>query len=209
MCPVTVYLADAAPLRPGLPWKPFTIPGSGPPVELVRLEVDPADGASTSLVRFPPGWHRPGTGHYACGEEFIVLEGGLTVSGVDYGPGDRGWIPPAVTRRDSRSEAGALALAWFSGSPAWTEGEGDAPPEPSGERTPLLTVPVPDGGLPLWSGSTGETRLYDRAPASFASAARVLWPAAAGGPRWTALGPGEPVPSGRSGRAFVRIKYSH
>ncbi|MEU4821964.1 hypothetical protein AB0H37_08850 [Actinomadura sp. NPDC023710] len=209
MCLVTVYLADVAPLRPDLPWKPLTIPGSGPPVELVRLEIDPADGSSTSLVRFPPGWRRPGAGHYLCGEEFVVLEGRLTVSGVAYGPGERGWIRSAVTRRDSRSEAGALALAWFSGVPAWVDGDTGTPPEPSGGRTRLLTVPVPDAGLLLRSGSAGETRLYEQAPASFAAAARVLWPAGPGGPRWTALRPGEPVPSGRTGRAFVRIGHSH
>lgn len=214
---MTLYFDDVDPFGAGLPWTPFTIPGSDPPVELVRLEVDRADGSSTSLVRFPPGWSRPEAGHYVCGEEFVVLAGGLTVSGVAYGPGDRGWIPDGGTRSGSRSAGGALAVAWFSGVPAWVAGEGGGP---SGERTPLLTVPVPAGGLPLRSGSSGESRLYERCPGSFASAARVLWPDGPHepdhpdgpdgphGPRWAAYGPGDPVPSGRRGRAFVRFSYS-
>ncbi|MFI0353377.1 hypothetical protein [Actinomadura sp. 9N407] len=205
---MTLYLDDVDPAGPGLPWKPFTIPGSTPAVDLMRLEADPADGASTLLVRFPPGWNRPGPGHYLSGEEFVVLEGALTVSGVLYGPGDRGWVPAGATRRDSGTETGALALAWFSGAPAYVEGEAAEPSGRTAERTPLLTVPIPDGGLPLRSGDTGETRLYERAPASFAAAARVLWPDGTDGPRWTAFGPGDPVPAGRAGRAFVHLRYS-
>ncbi|QKW36787.1 hypothetical protein HUT06_24455 [Actinomadura sp. NAK00032] len=197
-----LHLTDVDPARPGLPWKAFTIPGSNEPVRLLRLEVD-ADGSSTSLVRFPPGWRRPGPGRYACGEEFVVLGGALTVSGVAYGPGDRGWIAPGATRRASVSSGGALALAWFSGVPAWTEGEG-APADPSGGRVPLLSVPVPEAGLVLRTGGDREARLYERAPARFGPAVRVLWPAGADGPRWTAFGPGEPLPAGRRGRIFVR-----
>lgn len=199
-----LHLADVDPARPGLPWKAFTIPGSNEPVGLLRLEVDPADGSSTSLVRFPPGWLRPGPGHYACGEEFVVLDGALTVSGVAYERGDRGWIAPGVTRRASVSGGGALALAWFSGVPAWTEGEGAAPADPSGGRVPLLSVPVPEAGLPLRTGGDREARLYERAPARFGSPVRVLWPAGADGPRWAAFGPGEPLPAGRPGRILVR-----
>ncbi|MEU8343313.1 hypothetical protein AB0C74_16585 [Spirillospora sp. NPDC048832] len=202
---VPLYLAAADPADPGLPWKPFTIPGSNEPVLLLRLEVDPADGSSTSLVRFPPGWSRPGLGRYACGEEFVVLDGELTVSGVVYGRGDRGWIAPGTTRRASASPEGALALAWFFGVPAWTDGEGAAPADPSGGRVPLLSVPVPEAGLPLRTGvGEREARLYERAPASFGTAVRVLWPEGAGGPRWAAFGPGEPLPAGRRGRIFVR-----
>lgn len=197
---MTLYLDDVDPLADGLAWRPFTIPGSGPPVELVRLEVDRADGSSSSMVRFPAGWSRPAAGHYVCGEEFVVLDGELTVSGVVYGPGDRGWIPAGGTRAGSRTATGVLALAWFDGIPTWVEGEGDAA---SGERTPLLTVPVPDGGLRL---RADEAWLYERVPASFAPAARVLW---LDEPRWAAFGPGEPIPSGRPGRTFVHLKYSN
>ncbi|TDD35610.1 hypothetical protein E1287_13245 [Actinomadura sp. KC06] len=201
-----LYLDDVQPLGGGSPWRTFTIPGSAPPVALVRLEVDRGDGSSTSLVRFPAGWTRPGAGYYGCDEEFVVLDGELEVSGVGYGPGDRGWIPARGTRTDSRTSTGVTALAWFSGVPDWFDGAGGAP---GAVRTPLLTVPIPDGGLPLRSGRSEETRGYERVPASFGSAARVLWLAAPHGPRWTALGPGDPVPPGRTGRAFVHLRYSN
>ncbi|WP_395105363.1 cupin domain-containing protein [Actinomadura sp. SCN-SB] len=195
---MSLYFTDVDPAAAELPWRSFTIPSSAPPVRLLRLEVDRSDGSSTSLVRFPPGWSRPDAGHYLVGEEFVVLEGGLTVSGVEYGPGDHGWIPAGATRHGSRTETGALALAWFSGVPDWVDAPGSAP---TGEVTPLLTVPIPEGGLPLRSGESSRTRLYERVPAAFTSPARVLF---LDGPRWSAYGPGEPV-ARRPGRAVVHL----
>lgn len=100
-------------------WLDTTIPGSTPPVSLLRLHLDDATKASVSLVRFPVGWSRPGVGHYTVGEEFVVLRGGLVVSGVTHRPGDVVYLPAGTARHDSSSAAGALALAWFSGPPSW------------------------------------------------------------------------------------------
>ncbi|GGT16926.1 hypothetical protein ACFFV7_41340 [Nonomuraea spiralis] len=106
-----------------LPWRPFTIPRSSPPVVLAPLHGDPAGGSFLVLVRFPAGWGRPVAGHYSCDEEFVVLEGELTVSGILFGAGDRGWFPAGRERTDSRSDGGALALAWFSGPAHWVAAE--------------------------------------------------------------------------------------
>ncbi|WP_329519458.1 cupin domain-containing protein [Spirillospora sp. NBC_01491] len=207
---MTLRTADADPRGADLPWVPFTIPGSDPAVGMVRLEVDPADGSSTSLVRFPPGWTRPVAGHYACDEEFVVLEGELIVSGTAYRPGDRALIPRGTVRIDSNSRSGALALAWFAGIPRWVEGPADYVPAPS-ERTPLRSVRIPAGGLPLRTGTASETRLYATAPTTFgrtaapAPAARALW---LDGPHWTASAPGEPLPD-RPGRVFLHLRYSN
>lgn len=105
-----------------LPWRLVAIGGASTDVELARLHVDPTTRASSSLVRFPAGWTRPGTGHYPCAEELLVLDGAIRVSGVDYNAGDYGYLPPYVTRSASGSAAGCLAVAWFSGAPAWIVG---------------------------------------------------------------------------------------
>ncbi|NVI92765.1 cupin domain-containing protein [Actinomadura sp. BRA 177] len=107
-----------------LEWHPYTIPGSAPQVELARLRANRETGSFLALVRFPAGWARPGSGHYRCGEEFTVLEGELQVSGVTYRAGDAAWIPAGRERHDSRSDAGAMALAWFSGPAEWVPAPG-------------------------------------------------------------------------------------
>jgi quercetin dioxygenase-like cupin family protein len=108
-------------------WLDIPIPGSSPAVRLHRLHVDPETGASVSLVRFPAGWSRPVIGFYAAAEEFVVLEGEIRV-GRSYRAGDYAYLPPRTIRAASASESGALALAWFSAPPAWTEGEPPTPP---------------------------------------------------------------------------------
>ena len=108
-------------------WLEVTIPASDRPVDLHRLHADPESQASVSLVRFPPGWSRPGAGHYTAAEEFLVVEGSITV-GDDYVAGDYAFIPPRTLRSDSRSAEGALVLAWFSALPTWVPGAAEVPP---------------------------------------------------------------------------------
>ena len=100
-----------------LRWRTFPIPGSTPDVELARLHVEP-DKAFTTVVRFPAGWSRPGTGWYDHIEEVLFLDGSFEMSGITYGAGDYGWFPAGYSREGS-SSTGALALAWFSGPNDW------------------------------------------------------------------------------------------
>lgn len=106
-------------------WFELVIPDATPAVRLLRLHVDPRTRASVALVAFPPGWSRPGAGHYVAGEEFVVLTGSLAVSGHEHRAGSWAWIPPCATRSDSHSQRGALALAWFSGPVLWRGAVGD------------------------------------------------------------------------------------
>ena len=76
-------------------------------------------GAFWALVRFPAGWSRPATGHYRVDEDFWILEGELEMSGITYGPEQGALIPAGTPRSQSRSEAGALAVARFDGPAAW------------------------------------------------------------------------------------------
>ena len=133
-------------LNAELEWATVPIPGSEPPVRLHRLHLDPASKASLSLVEFPPGWRRPGTGHYLCAEEFVLLAGSLTVSGVVHEVGDHVYLPARWPRVDSITEQGCRALAWFSAPPTWQVGEGPGPDEPARSGPPRLDEPGVDPG---------------------------------------------------------------
>ncbi|MCF2531515.1 cupin domain-containing protein [Yinghuangia soli] len=146
-----VELADAHPAA-----QPYTMPGSTAPVSMARLALDPDTGASLSLVRFPKGWRRPERGHYGVGEEFLVVEGELHVSGTRHVAGDLAWIPAGALRHGSGTDGGALAVAWFSGPVRWTASDDDVPTGPS-TRTNVRTVAVPPrDGLVLRGGRPGE-----------------------------------------------------
>ncbi len=100
----------------------FDMPGSTPAVAMQRLEA--GEGWSRSVVEFPPGFSRPGAGWYAADEEFFLLSGDLVVSGISYGPGDYAYLPAGYVRSATSSQDGALAIAWFSAPPAWTDSDG-------------------------------------------------------------------------------------
>ncbi|GAA0949568.1 hypothetical protein [Actinocorallia libanotica] len=130
---------------PGGAWAEVAMPASSSPVRLIRLHADAATGASVSLVGFPPGWTRPGTGHYLCAEEFAVLRGRISVSGTAYPAGACARLPALATRTASAVGAdGCLAVAWFSGPPRWrdgiADGVADGAPAAAGEPEPAGSV---------------------------------------------------------------------
>ena len=108
-----------------LEWTYAPMPGGNAAVSLAQLP-DPGDHAFRAFVRFPAGWERPGTGHYAVAEEFVVLEGSLAINGHTWESGGYAWIPAYHARTESRSLAGCLAFAWFGGPPRWVPGATDA-----------------------------------------------------------------------------------
>ncbi|WP_433444138.1 hypothetical protein [Nonomuraea sp. CA-141351] len=132
-----VDLLDAEPAA-----RDFLIPGSNLPVRQAPLE------GSAWLVRFPPGWARTERGHYLAGEEFVLLEGELCVSGITYRAGHHGWLPAGALRHSSAAPGGALAFTSFDGEDTWVRSDLDEPDGPT-LRTPLETVVIPEGGLPL------------------------------------------------------------
>lgn len=97
------------------------MPGSSGPVQLARLP-DLGDGVFRAFVRFPQGWSRAATGHYAASEEVFVLDGDLTFNASAWGPQSYGFIPGGATRYRLQSAAGATVIAWFGGAPQWKRG---------------------------------------------------------------------------------------
>ena len=91
------------------------------PLHTYLLHADPDSRASCLLVQFPVGWKR-GTGTYSCAEHAVVLEGEIILD-------DQAWtstkgfiVPGGITRRETFTPHGALAVAWFGGAPRWTSG---------------------------------------------------------------------------------------
>src|SRR5215207_4742018 len=101
-----------------MPFASFDVAGGGAnaPIGVKRLSTDHESGASSSLVELPPRWSRPATGYYERDEEFYVLAGDLTISGVRYTEHTYAFLPAGYTRSDCFSEGGALLMAFFDRS---------------------------------------------------------------------------------------------
>jgi hypothetical protein len=190
-------------------WRSFPIPGSTPDVSLTRLHVE-EDKAFTTLVRFPPGWSRPGTGWYDHIEEVLFLDGAFEMSGQRYETGDYGWFPAGYVRHGSSSE-GALALAWFSGPNAWSE---EPSPVADGAEhgcyrarwhdLPVLASPLGGGAARLlMRGADRTSWIVEDVPAG-AELSHVVELFALDERTWSRTLPDEPLPA-MTGPAFCRV----
>lgn len=103
------------------------MPGASPVAMALLPKL--SDGGFRAFVRFPAGWSRPGVGHYAVAEEFLVLEGELGLSGTTWRPHSLVWVPAWQRRHGLQSPSGCLVFAWFGGTPRWLSGE---PAQPAG-----------------------------------------------------------------------------
>jgi hypothetical protein len=116
-----------------LTWREAPMPGA-PAIEMALLPRLP-DGGFRAFVRFPKGWARPDVGHYAVAEEFVVLEGALSLNGQMWNAGAPAWIPAFQRRQDLGSATGCLVFAWFGGTPRWIPGEPTQPPSQERHRS--------------------------------------------------------------------------
>ncbi|WP_169988619.1 MULTISPECIES: cupin domain-containing protein [unclassified Microbispora] len=178
---------------PDLAWTTVPMPGAADPVRLVRLHLDRATRSSVSLVRFPAGWSRPGAGHYTCAEEFVVIEGRISVSGTDVEAGTYAYLPPRATRTATvAGSGGCLAVAWFSGAPVWREGPAADVPDHDPVHGPVHGPP----GLcrrrrPAVPGDSAVLPSVAGLPERLAEAVDLLF---VDSPRWAYVPPGEPLP---------------
>lgn len=186
-----VFDLDA--LRPS---RSAVIPASSWPVAIERLHLDVVTRATVSLVVFPPGWAREETGAYGCAEEFVVLDGSLAVSGLDFVAGEWVHLPAGWVRSRSASRAGARALAFFSGVPAWLPGD------PAGPPVAGFAHGRPHGILRGRSpGVQGMVEVETDRPTTVSVTRDVL---SLGDHTWALVPPGEPVPEQLAGPWLVR-----
>jgi len=116
-----------------LAWREAPMPGATSVQMALLPKLD--DGGFRAFVRFPKGWSRPDVGHYAVAEEFLVLEGSLSLSGQTWHPGSHAWVPAFQRRHDLGSPPGCLVFAWFGGTPRWIPGEPTQPAAQDRHRT--------------------------------------------------------------------------
>lgn len=116
-----------------LTWREAPMPGAAP-VQMALLPKLP-DGGFRAFVRFPEGWSRDDVGHYAVAEEFLVLDGTLSLNGETWSKGAHTWVPAYQRRRDLASATGCLVFAWFGATPRWIPGEPEQPPSANRHRS--------------------------------------------------------------------------
>lgn len=112
-----------------LPWSRGLYGGARPDVDVKMLSLDEETGASTTLVRYPPGWHRDETEHLVADEEFFVLSGSLTIGDQDYRELSYAFLPSGFTRPQAASADGALVLAFYEAEPRAVPGPASDGPD--------------------------------------------------------------------------------
>ncbi|MBW9205583.1 hypothetical protein KV102_16160 [Mumia sp. zg.B53] len=179
-----------------LEWASFAPAGADQKAEMVLLHQSADATSRTVLVRFPARWQRAMTGNQPAGEEMLVLEGALSMSGSTCRPGQILVVEPRATRSETGVEDETRALVWFSGAAGgWVEG---VAPEPG---TIAVTDLAPGVVRPGGGALSGSVELRDGADlGAFPTDADVYWPALG---RWAHLAAGEAAPSGE-GTAVVR-----
>lgn len=179
-----------------LVWLEHDIAGSDQPAKLVMLHADAERQTRTVLVEFPPGWKRDAVGHQPAGEEMVILDGVLSMSGVTATAGDYLVVEPRATRSATSVTDGTRALIWFSGpGGGWTDG---AAAEAGNVTAAPLTVGEQRGVHPELAGTV--TVHDDLAEQAFATDVDVVWTADR---QWLHVPAGTPVPA-RPGQAVVR-----
>lgn len=101
-----------------LPWQRGLYGGARADVEVRMLSIDNETGASSVLVRYPPGWERNQPERLSADEEFLVLRGHLKIGEVTYGPYGYAHLPSGFERESASSSVGALVVAFYSAEPS-------------------------------------------------------------------------------------------
>lgn len=94
-------------------WRDVPMPGANQGLSVVPL----ASSGDTFaiLTRFPAGFERSEPGGYLCAEEFLVLDGAISLEGQHYERGDLTFVPSHYLRTTMTSASGCTVLAWFGG----------------------------------------------------------------------------------------------
>lgn len=138
-----------------LPFVPGALGGARAGLAAKVLSRDPESGATSSLVQVPPGWQADGA--LNTDEEFLVLEGDLTVAGTALGPFGYAHLP-AGSANALASVHGAVAV-WFLDAEPRAEAPGPFDPA---RRVVLdaTTVPYTGNFHPEFPAGAGRKWLF-------------------------------------------------
>ena len=114
-----------------IPWQRGFWTGARPEVETRTLSVEEDASAATVLVRYPAGWRAEGPEYLDGLEEFLVLDGEITINGLTYGPQHYAALPARFVRNSQSSAGGAVLLSMLHGRPDPQAGEPDKPHDPA------------------------------------------------------------------------------
>lgn len=114
--------------------------------EVKILSADDDTGATTALVRFPPGWQSADKNVLNCEEELLVLNGSLHVSGQELGLYGYACLPSGYDRDNLYSKNGAVALIMFAAEPVPLCHSTD-----HDERRVVIKPSIYQSGLEAWT----------------------------------------------------------
>ncbi len=101
-----------------------------------------ADGSAWTVVRFPPGFTRPGAAYLDVEEGYLTLEGDLAYSGLETPTDTYTVIPAGTPRIHTHTRHATLAVARFDRPPSWLLDEPESP------TAPIACYPL-SGGSPV------------------------------------------------------------
>jgi Domain of unknown function (DUF4437) len=143
-----------------LPWQTdHDVARLRPGSDVKVLSVDDESGATSLLVRYPPGLSTPGAAVNA-DEEFIVLSGSLRVGDRSFGHLAYAHWPAGHVRGQLLSESGAVVLTFFSGPPGRASGPVRNDPARLVEHLDSFTVPYTGNFHPQFPPGAGRKILY-------------------------------------------------
>ncbi len=100
-----------------LPWQ-RGLPGNArADVDSKLLSRDADAGDMSVIVRYPPGWSRPGPEALSAEEEFYVLDGEIEINGHHYRRDSYACLPAGYAREGAKSDTGCVTLAFFDATP--------------------------------------------------------------------------------------------
>jgi hypothetical protein len=120
---------------PMIRWQAMSMPDANAPVRLARL-ISMKPDHFWAVVAFPPGWQRVRSGHYSVDEDFLLLQGDLTINRVSWHAQEHGFIPANTLREQTESIHGCVACARFHGRPQWHTGSAGMMPQGKVQHSP-------------------------------------------------------------------------
>jgi len=124
------------------------------------LSLDPDIGAASLLLRYPPGWRLEQTGAVSVDEEFLVLDGSISIGAQTYRDKAYAHLPAGFGRGAMQAPAGAVVLTFFSGAPQWGSAS-DFDPARLVENLDAFAVPYTARFHPEFPPGAGRKVLYE------------------------------------------------
>jgi hypothetical protein len=143
-----------------LPWVADELGDIRPGVERKTLSLDDDNGAASLLIRYPAGWRLARDGALSVDEEFLVLEGELSIGPQTYRDKSYAHLPAGYKRGPMLSASGAVVLTFLSGRPSWAQPAAYDPARLI-ENLDAFAVPYTGNFHPEFPPGAGRKTLYE------------------------------------------------